>query len=244
MTFSNTPKSLSDPFADVRNMMSKMKPRERILFVAERMFAEEGLGSVSIRSITAAAQVNLASLHYHFGSKEALLEAIFTERARPIAEERMRMLHECKEGPDRPPLLEQVLEAFLYPALTYSAKDQFSGHTFARLRARLSVEPKDLSRRILSATFDDSSRAFIDALTRAVPDLPRNELEWRFHFLLGSMVYSMADSGRIQSITGGACNPSDGEETIRHLIPFLAAGFRAPLPLPRNQVSVRPTHLL
>jgi hypothetical protein len=140
----------------------------------------------------------------------------------------MRMLGECAEAPGRPPLLEQILTAFLHPALTLGTEPRFGGPAFAKLRARLSIEPETVSRRILGKAFDESSRAFLAALERALPDCPKAEMQWRFHFLLGTMVYSMANGGRIQSITRGACDPGDGSATLRHLIPFLAAGFRAP----------------
>ncbi|OYX14207.1 MAG: hypothetical protein B7Z15_04725 [Rhizobiales bacterium 32-66-8] len=219
----------ADRFADIRDVLAGLTPRERMLMVAERMFADEGLGAVSVRGITAAAQVNLASLHYHFGSKEGLLEAIFEARAKPIADERMRMLEDCGAGPGRPPLLEQILTAFLHPALTLGVEPRFGGPAFARLRARLGIESEKVSRRILSRAFDESSRAFLAALGTALPELPAHELAWRFHFLLGTMVYTMADSGRIQSLTHNALNPREGEQTLAHLIPFLAAGFRAPV---------------
>jgi len=218
----------TDRFADIRDVLAGLTPRERMLMVAERMFADEGLGAVSVRAITAAAQVNLASLHYHFGSKEGLLEAIFEARAKPIADERMHMLAECRAAPGRPPVLDQILTAFLYPALTLGVEPRFGGPAFARLRARLGIETEKVSRRILSRAFDESSRAFLAALEAELPELPASELAWRFHFLLGTMVYTMADSGRIQSLTQNALNPRDGTQTLAHLVPFLAAGFRAP----------------
>ena len=66
--------------------------RERILEVAERLFAEHGMSGVGLRAITAEAEVNLASIAYHFGSKDGLLEALFAQRAAPIAHERLRLL--------------------------------------------------------------------------------------------------------------------------------------------------------
>ena len=213
---------------DVRERLAGLSPRERLMVVGELMFAEEGLGAVSVRGLAAAAQVNLASLHYHFGSKEALLEAIFQLRSRPIADARMRLLADSRRARGRPPLLEQVLAAFLRPALTLGMEPQFGGVAFARLRARLSIEPEAISKRVLASAFDETSRAFLEALGRALPKLPRLELEHRFHFLLGTTVYSMGDCGRIRSLTDGRCDPRDGERTVRLLVPFLAAGFRAP----------------
>lgn len=202
--------------------------RGRILSAAARLFAARGLAGVGLREITAEAGVNLASVNYHFGSKEKLLEALFEQRAKPITEERLRLLANCASGPGRPPMLEQVLEAFLRPAFSLGLEAGVDGATFGKLRARLSVESEELYRRILSRAFDASTRGFLDAVVVALPELPRAEVEWRFHFMLGTMIYTMANSGRIQSVTGGACDPSDPDTVLARLIPFLAAGFRAP----------------
>ena len=214
---------------------AEVSPRERIMAAAEQLFARHGMASVSIRAITGAARVNLASLNYHFGSKEQLLAEIFERRARPIAEARVQALSGCVEAPGRPPLLEQLLEAFLRPSFALGKEGgDGEGAIFVKLRARVATEPEGVARRILSRAFNDSSRLYIDALAQALPHLPREEVLWRFHFLLGAMVYTMADVGRIQSLSAGAgggdgrCDPGESEEALRHMIPFLAAGFRSP----------------
>jgi len=200
--------------------------RERILDVAERLFAEHGMSGVGLRAISAEAQVNLASIAYHFGSKDGLLEALFAQRAEPIAQERLRLLAQCYETSANPKL-EDILDAFLRPALVLGVQPQFGGPAFVKLRARLATEPEALSRKILSKAFDESSRKFIDALAEALPELPRAEVEWRFHFMLGAMFYTMADSGRIQALTKGRIDPGNVKRALRHMIPFLAAGFRS-----------------
>jgi len=200
--------------------------RERILEVAERLFAEHGMAGVGLRAITAEANVNLASIAYHFGSKEGLLEALFAQRAAPIARERLRLLEQCYVATGQP-ALEQILDAFLRPALTLGVQPQFGGPAFVKLRARLATEPETTTRKILSKAFDQSSRQFIDALVKALPNMPRAEVEWRFHFMLGTMFYTMADSGRIQALTNGRIDPGDVKRALRHMIPFLVAGFRS-----------------
>jgi AcrR family transcriptional regulator len=200
--------------------------RDRILEVAERLFAEYGMSGVGLRAISSEAKVNLASIAYHFGSKDGLLEALFSQRAAPIAEERLRLLAQCSEKTDRPKL-EDILEAFLRPALVLGVQPQFGGPAFVKLRARLATEPEALSRKILSKAFDLSSRKFIGAIVGALPGLPRAEVEWRFHFMLGAMFYTMADSGRIQALTKGRIDPGNVKRALRHMIPFLAAGFRS-----------------
>jgi AcrR family transcriptional regulator len=200
--------------------------RQRILLVAERMFAEHGMEGVGLRAITAAAKVNLASIAYHFGSKDGLLEAVFAQHAAPIAQERLRLLDICFAS-GKKPTLEQILDAFLRPALTLGVEPQFGGPAFVRLRARLGTESETTSRKILSKAFDQSSRKFIAALAEALPQQPRAEIEWRYHFMLGVMFYTMANSGRIQALTSGRCDPGDVKRALHHMIPFLAAGFRS-----------------
>jgi AcrR family transcriptional regulator len=213
-----------------------LKPsvRQRLMDASEQLFADRGWNAVSIRSIAAAADVNLAALHYHFGSKEQLLAEIFAARAKPIVQERTRLLAEIERLGGTPPPLERILEAFLRPALAIGSDQRFGGRAFVKLRARLATEPQEVSRKILASAFDESSGAFLTALGRALPEIPRADLEWRFHFMLGAMFYTMADAGRIQSLTGGRCDPGRIEGALQCLIPFLAAGFRS---APRSSVK-------
>ena len=205
--------------------------RQRLLEAGEQLFAAHGWNGVSIRAIAAAADVSLAALNYHFGEKETLLAEIFAARAAPIAAERMRLLQQLQAA--GPPTLEAVIEAFLRPAL--GAGSQFGGKVFAKLRARLATEPEAFSRRILARAFDESGREYITALQAVLPEVPPAELAWRFHFLLGAMVYTMADPGRIQSMTDGRCDPGDADAALRRLVPFLAAGFRSAVPTPQTR---------
>jgi AcrR family transcriptional regulator len=211
--------------------------RKRLMAAAERLFAERGWEAVSVRSIVAAAGVNLAALNYHFGSKQQLLREIFVTRAKPIVQERMRHIEEIRQRGGTP-CLEEILEGFLRPALGIDA--QRMGGRFVKLRARLGAAPDAISRKILSDTFDESSRAFLTEIKRALPEIPSADLEWRFHFLFGTMVYTMANVGRIESLTGARCDTSDVELALQHLIPFLAAGFRsAPVGITRQQERPR-----
>jgi AcrR family transcriptional regulator len=205
--------------------------RDRILHAAEKLFAEHGMSGVGLRAITGAAKVNLASISYHFGSKDGLLEALFAARAAPIAAERVRLLDECMKAADGAPTLEALLDAFIRPTLTLGPHAPDGGQAFGRLRARLATEPEKVARKILAKAFDQSSKLFIDAIVAALPEIPRAQVEWRFHFMLGSMFYTMANSGRIQALTEGRCDPGDAKRALYYMIPFLAAGFRSP-PLP------------
>ena len=211
--------------------------RTRILDSAEYLFSEHGINGASLRTIVAHAEVNTAAVHYHFGSKKGLLEAVFARRIIPIAEERLKLLAGCREGAARPPLLQQIISAFLEPGM----RGSHGGATFARLRARMAADASDETRALMEKYFDRSSALFLEALADALPHLPPRDLHWRFHFMLGTMVYTMANPGRIQALTGDACDPSDMDASLAYLVPFLAQGFQAD-PIPDAPINIKPIH--
>jgi AcrR family transcriptional regulator len=196
--------------------------RQRILDAAVRLFSEHGINGVSLRTITAEADANSAAANYHFGSKQGLVEAVFARHAAGIAEERHALLDGCRAAPGRPPLLEQIVAAFLEPSM----RGQHGGTTFARLRARMIAENTEDTRRLYARYFDDSSGRFLAALRAALPELPAEDLHWRFHIMLGAMVYTLANPGRIQILTDGACDPSDPDAALDYLVPMLSQMFR------------------
>lgn len=215
--------------------------RQRLIAAGEFLFAERGVSSVSIRDIASEAQVSLAALNYHFGSKDKMLAEIFATRALPIVAERLRLLAELQtEGRNT---LEAVIHAFLQPALAAEGGNKI----FVKLRARMSIEPGGANRGLHANAFNDSNLRYIATLQGLLPQLPPIEVTWRFHFLLGAMVYTMADNGRIQSMTDGMCDPGDSEQALKQIVPFLASGFRAPavgtaparVGKPKNRTSLK-----
>jgi AcrR family transcriptional regulator len=205
---------------------SGLSTPDRILQAAEHLFSERGIDAVSLREITSAAGVNSAAAHYHFGSKEVVLAALFAVRARPIAERREQLLGALKLDRQGRPKLEDVLRAFLQPAL--EALNTPHGLAFTMLRARMAFEREEVRREALGQAFDRSSAMALRALAQALPKLEPKELFWRFHFVLGGMVYTMARPGRIESITDDAIDTSDADAALEHLVRFAAAGLRAP----------------
>lgn len=205
---------------------SNLSTPDLILQAAERLFSQRGIDGVSLREITSAAGVNSASAHYHFGSKEAVLEALFALRARPIAERRQQLLSQLKLDRRGRPKLEDVLRAFLQPALDLQCTSE--GIAFTMLRARMAFEREEVRRKALGKAFDATSEMALRALAQALPELEPEALYWRFHFVLGAMVYTMASPGRIESLTGGRIDTSDAEAALEQLVRFAAYGLRAP----------------
>ena len=212
--------------AIAETMESGASTPDRILQAAELLFSERGIGDVRLREITTAAGVNSAAAHYHFGSKEAVLEELFARRARPIAERREQLLSQLKLNRQDRPVLEDVLRAFLQPALDLLNSPE--GVAFTRLRARMVFESEQVRSKLLGKAFDRSNAMMLEALAKALPELPPTDLYWRFHFMLASMVYTMARPGRIESLTKGDIDTYDPKAALEQMVRFVAAGFRAP----------------
>jgi AcrR family transcriptional regulator len=198
----------------------------KILDTAERLFGEEGYQPVSLRHITAAAGVNLASIHYYFGSKEELLDALIERRATPVNEERMESLRRLKEAACPNPIaLEDLLEAFLIPA--FHSADRNPG--WARVMGRLYAE--GVMPAIARKHFSPVGDSFFAELRRTLPGLPEDELAWRTHFAIGAMAHALTAPPLELPLCSTVEPPSD---VARRVVAFLSGGFRAPLPAREN----------
>ena len=145
--------------------------------------------------------------------------------------ERLKLLAAATRGT---PKLEGVIEAFVRPALA-EIQGAGDGSSFSRLRAILAAEDSALLDWLVAENFDLSSRTFIAALRKCLPRVPSDEILWRFHFMLGTIYYSVASPQRIKTFSRGRCDPGDLEATLRHLVPFLAVGFRSAAPRRRSR---------
>ena len=196
--------------------------REKLLAAAERLFARRGYTNVTVRAIAAAAGVNWSLVGYYFRGKEGLLSEVYRRHCSTLNTERLKLLAAATRGK---PKLERVIEAFVRPALA-EIQGAGDGSSFSRLRAILAAEDSALLDLLVAENFDLSSRTFIAALRKCLPQVPPDEILWRFHFMLGTIYYSVASPQRIKTFSRGRCDPGDLEATLRHLVPFLAAGFR------------------
>jgi AcrR family transcriptional regulator len=207
-----------------------MTTKTRILDTAERLFAEQGYDATSLRLVTREADVNLAAVHYHFGSKLDLLKAVFERRVGRINEDRLAQL-EAVEAASGQATLEDVLEAFFGPPLRYAAPQEEGWHHFMVLVGRLNSTGGEAFNAVKDV-FRVVRERFFPAIKKAVPGLPPEELAWRIHFLIGSMSALIADPTRIEAFSMGLCRGDNPEESLRQLVAFAAGGLRAPAPSP------------
>jgi AcrR family transcriptional regulator len=202
---------------------AQFSTKERILDAAETLFAQYGFGGTSLRQVTSQADVNIAAVNYHFGSKENLVNEVFRRRMDEMSAQRLQRLQTAVA--ERPDDLEAVLAAFVEPALAM-AQDRHGGGAFIRVIARAYAEKNDGLRRFLSEQYGNVSREFAKAVAHCVPGLTKEELYWRFDFLAGALSYAMADFGMIKR-PAGVTEADHRQRAADELIRFAAAGFKA-----------------
>ncbi len=206
--------------------------KARILDAAEALFMEHGFEATSLRSITATAEVNLAAVNYHFGSKEELFQAVLTRRLDPMNQARVELLTRLEAQAGSSPLsCERILMALLIPALKLARDPERGGKDFLRLLGRAYADPAPFIRRFLSEQYAVMIARFKGAFARALPQLPRKELSWRLHFIMGALSYTLAGTDALKLIAELNPHESTNDEILlRRLAPFLLAGLEAPLP--------------
>lgn len=218
---------IQDPAeADGQTEEAQAATKAAVFAAAERLFALHGFQNVSVRDITAEAGVNLASVNYHFGSKDALLFEIFRKRTAELNRERVRMLHEANERHGGKPPIREILEALFMPPLRWSdpANDRGIAIQFIiRARSEGTAEMRDALQNDVSHL-----ERFADALIAARPDLPRETVYWRLHFCLG-MVHNnrFVEFDRLHHLSGGLTREGDVKALLSRMLDFAEAGFLA-----------------
>lgn len=205
-------------------MPNARETKELILDTAERLFSEKGVDGVSLRSLTAAAGVNIAAAHYHFGSKEEVAKAVFARRIRPVNRERIRLLDAYQETGQ--PSVEELLTALFAPALRL-AREPLRGDDFMRLCARFYSEPAEYLESAFREEFSQVLSRFHEAFQRALPSLAEEEVGLRMHFAIGVLVHTLLNPSRT-CVSKLSPHAADGDKaTLDAMVGFVAAGMRS-----------------
>lgn len=204
--------------------MTSPDTKQRILTAAEAVFADQGFAGASLRAITQAAEVNLAAVNYHFGSKSGLYRAVFERRIEPINRERIARLDALDTT--RPPSVEEVVAAFIEPAILGARHWGPEGAVFMRISGRMFSEPGEHWDGI-DELFSEIKQRFMPAFAAALPDHSPQEHFWNMYMVLGCMCHAMSSGSLLSMVSMGTCTDEEPEELLRHLIPFLAAGMRS-----------------
>ncbi len=210
--------------------------RTALLNAAETLFVKSGYDATSLRQITSAAKVNLASINYHFGSKEELVRAVLKRRLEWINRERLRLLDalEKRAAPD-PVKPSQLVDAFFGTLLRHASDPEHDANIFMRLLERTMTDPSNFIKTLFAHEYAEVVDRYKTAFIRAMPDVPETEIIWRFHFMLGATSYAIAGINILQGVLPNMPSSLPDENVydellLPRLMSFLLGGLRAPLP--------------
>lgn len=200
--------------------------KTRILNAAEKLFSEQGIGATSLRSITAEAGVNLASIHYHFGSRENLILRVFERRLGPINAERLNLLNEFGQRAGNSAIpLEKIIEAFIRPPLFCEDAIDDLPASFVQLIGRMHSEPKE-TQHLLMSLFGDVITSFIAELKKALPEQSEKDLFWNLKFSIGVLGIVLVGEETFRQVLEPELT-QNRQATLERMVAFIAAGFRS-----------------
>jgi AcrR family transcriptional regulator len=208
-----------------KKRFTKASSKEKLFRSAEELFSTKRFREVSVRDIAERAGVHFALVGYYFGGKQALFNEIFHSHVAPLVEEGMKRLKAiARDG--RKPSVEEILKAWIIPCLRLG--DHEEGRMLhLRIIANLSHERWEYTKET-SGYMQRSHNAFIKALHSCLPHLSTETLIWRLHFVMGALFFGIRQPASLIALSGGRCNPEDLEATFNQILPYAAAGFRAP----------------
>jgi AcrR family transcriptional regulator len=182
--------------------------RASILSAAERLYADRGFADVTLRDIVAAADVNLAAVNYHFGSKDELIAELFVTRSLATNRERLNELKRAEEAGGGRASIDSILRALVGPTLRGCLGPDSERSTAARFMIRASIESVPPIRRIKNREVDHL-RKFAAAMRRSLPECSEVDLYWGLHFALAMAHQTIRDSERLTKLSEGSCDLND-----------------------------------
>ncbi len=203
--------------------------KTRLLDATELLIAQHGPSGASLRSIADTAGVNLAAVNYHFGSKEALIHAVFARRLAPVNERRLAMLDKVLAANPKKPDLRGILRALILPILetAFLPPSKSNPVQLGSLMMRLYTEPAKVVERGFNEQMASTANRFVEAIHKALPRLDPKTLYWRAHFCVGCMVHTMHGCNILSALSNGSVISDNAEKALEQMIPFLEAGLRA-----------------
>lgn len=210
-------------------MANRSDTKTRILDAAEKLFAERGFSETSLRLITSKAEVNLASVNYHFGSKKELIRAVlarYLDVFMPAAADAIVAVRNA----DANASLDDIFSTLVNPLLELNKLRAEGTTTFLQLLGRGYIESQGHLRWFITTHYGKYLSLFVKAVGESTPHIPPAEMFWRLHFTLGTVVFTMASADALTEIAEADFGEhNDIEAVIRKVIPYLSAGVSVPV---------------
>lgn len=200
----------------------------RILLAAEQLFAERGFAETTMRQITAAADVNLAAVNYHYGSKHGLIEAVATRFLDPLCSRLEHLVAERSSADSGSIGVEELIEILMRALLEAREDREHSLSLFMHLLDLAYAPDQDGLRDFLVTHYGGRIEPMITLVRKDAAPMESDEFFWRLHFLLGALIFTLSNYGTLNLLNS---RNSDGrvdiERTLHRMVPVLTAGFHA-----------------
>lgn len=210
--------------------MAHTETVDRILDAAELLFAEKGFSETSLRMITSKAKVNLAAVNYHFGSKNDLIQAVFSRFLGPLSQLMENGLREKNWAIETGnlPDLEEILTLYMHSLLKIPTSHENGVTIFMRLLGLAYTQSQGHLRKYLENEYSRTFSIFKALVKQCTPDLSTEERFWRIQFTMGALAFTMSSIQPLTDILENKAGAkSDPEKVVNFLVPFLLAGFKA-----------------
>lgn len=200
--------------------------RERILDAAEALFATHGFHGTSLRDVAQAIGSGIALVTYHFGTKDVLFDRVIQRRAVYMAHARILALDAARaKAPGGPLSVEDLVTGYVWPFIERSVAGDKGWKHYSLFVARHANSPE--FSRVLSEHYDPVARQYLNEFERTLPSMPQKDLYYAFSFMVGAMVSTVAEPGRVEHLSFGQIKSSDVDEVFKRMLPFLSAGFQS-----------------
>ena len=197
--------------------------KEQILDVAEKLFAEKGFAGTTLRGVIREAKVNIAAVHYHFGSKEKLFSAVVGRVAKQIIQAQQQKLASY-ENREQPISLENILEAFIAPPLQIVPQMGEMGVIRAQFMGRCRTEPFPVQQ-LAEKEFNEIHQRFLDLLQRVLPNQTRSELQWKLDLAIAVLIRVLTQVGKPNTLIQENSS-EEVEAAIKRLVNLIAQGMK------------------
>ena len=204
--------------------------QQRILENAIELFADRGFDQVTVRDIAEQAQVNHAAISYYFGAKEQLIKHAIGTVIAPLNTQRLAALSALdKAKGNRRPRIEDVVRAMVEPTVIACLEGAGPQKHYARMLTLAFALRQPFVEEVMAEQTDKVANQFVTALAAADPLCSREDVYWRYDFMIGSMLHILLDgprNHRLRRISNGMCDTSRAQDVTEQLVDFIAAGFR------------------
>ncbi len=208
----------------LRTKRTSEETRTRILDASEELFALHGYHGTSLRDVARQGQSPIALITYHFSTKENLFDRVIERRASYMAHARMQALDEVRrEVGDKPLPLARLIEGYVWPFIERSTRGGTAWKNYSQLAARLANSPAWAA--VISRHYDAVARQYIAEFNRSLPLAAESDVFHAFSFMVGTMVATVAEPGRVEKLSCGRQSGANLEGAFKVMVPFLAAGF-------------------